>query len=172
MAFWYASSSFTRFGIDCMISPTCSRLLNELPHLTEERIRAQEVKKDTRVFVCFGNPPYDQEEHDPLDEIGQRLIFCSIYSSSAASTKMLGLKRRQRVPAGTTVELWLGISSDESIRMKTSRDRWIEMIQARVNATSLVGVPWTDVSDETKVSCDQPPLDAPTDEFSVQGRAN
>ena len=58
---------------------------------------------------------------------------------------MLGLKRRQRVPAGTTVELWLGISSDEAIRMKTSRDRWIEMIQARVNTTSLVGVPWTDL---------------------------
>ncbi len=62
--------------------------------------------------------------------------------------EMLGLKRRQRVPAGTTVELWLGISSDEAISMKTSRDRWIEMIQTRVNTTSLVGVLWTDVSDE------------------------
>ena len=40
--------------------------------LTEERSRAQEVKKDTRVFVCLGNPPYDREEHNPLDEIGQR----------------------------------------------------------------------------------------------------
>ena len=40
--------------------------------LTEERKRAQEVKKDTRVFVCLGNPPYNREEHDPLDEIGQR----------------------------------------------------------------------------------------------------
>ena len=52
------------------------------------------------------------------------------------------------MPAGTTVELWLGISSDEAISMKTSRDRWIEMIQTRVNTTSLVGVLWTDVSDE------------------------
>ena len=40
--------------------------------LTEERKRAQEVKKDTRVFVCLGNPPYDREEHDPLDEVAQR----------------------------------------------------------------------------------------------------
>ena len=40
--------------------------------LTEERKRAQEIKKDTRVFVCLGNPPYDREEHDPLDEIGLR----------------------------------------------------------------------------------------------------
>ena len=39
--------------------------------------------------------------------------------------EMLGLKPRQRVPAGTTVELWLGISTDEAHRMNTSRDRWI-----------------------------------------------
>ena len=39
--------------------------------------------------------------------------------------ELLGLKPRQRVPAGTTIELWLGISTDEAIRMKTSRDRWM-----------------------------------------------
>ena len=39
---------------------------------------------------------------------------------------LLGLRKRQRVPAGTAVELWLGISTDEAIRMKDSRDRWIE----------------------------------------------
>ena len=39
--------------------------------------------------------------------------------------ELLGLRKRQRVPSGTTVELWLGISTDEAIRMKTSRDRWI-----------------------------------------------
>ena len=39
--------------------------------LTEERSRAQKVKKDTRVFVCLGNPPYDREERDPNDR-GQR----------------------------------------------------------------------------------------------------
>ena len=36
--------------------------------------------------------------------------------------ELLGLSRGQRVPAETTVELWLGISTDEAIRMKTSRD--------------------------------------------------
>ena len=40
--------------------------------------------------------------------------------------EMLGLRPRQRVPSGISVELWLGISTDEAIRMKTSRDRWIE----------------------------------------------
>ena len=39
--------------------------------------------------------------------------------------EMQGLRPRQRVPAGTTVELWLDMSADEAIRMKTSRDRWI-----------------------------------------------
>ncbi len=39
--------------------------------------------------------------------------------------ELLGLSRGQRVPADTTVELWLGISTDEAIRMTTSRDRWI-----------------------------------------------
>ena len=40
--------------------------------LTEERTRAQAVKKDTRVFVCLGNPPYDREERDSLDDTGPR----------------------------------------------------------------------------------------------------
>lgn len=39
--------------------------------------------------------------------------------------ELLGLQPRQRVPAGTEVELWLGISTDEAIRMKNSRDRWM-----------------------------------------------
>ena len=40
--------------------------------LNDERNRAQEVKKDTRVFVCLGNPPYDREEWDPSDDAGRR----------------------------------------------------------------------------------------------------
>ncbi len=41
-------------------------------HLTEERERAQHVKKDMRVFVCLGNPPYDREEQDPDEDTGKR----------------------------------------------------------------------------------------------------
>ena len=36
--------------------------------LTKERTRAQEVKKETRVFVCLGNPPYDREERTSQDD--------------------------------------------------------------------------------------------------------
>ena len=39
---------------------------------------------------------------------------------------LLGLTKGQRVPSATAVELWLGISTDEAIRIKPSRDRWIQ----------------------------------------------
>ena len=39
--------------------------------------------------------------------------------------ELLGLRRGQRVPRGVNVEVWLGISTDEAIRMKSSRDRWV-----------------------------------------------
>ena len=39
--------------------------------------------------------------------------------------ELLGLRRGQRVTHGVSVEVWLGISTDEAIRMKTSRDRWV-----------------------------------------------
>ena len=39
--------------------------------------------------------------------------------------ELLGLRKGQRVPSGTMVELWLGISTDEAVRMKGSRERWM-----------------------------------------------
>ena len=39
--------------------------------------------------------------------------------------ELLGLRKGQRVLSGTMVELWLGISTDEAVRMKDSRDRWV-----------------------------------------------
>lgn len=38
---------------------------------------------------------------------------------------LLGLGYRERVPDGLFVDLWIGISTDEVIRMKPSRQRWI-----------------------------------------------
>ena len=40
--------------------------------LTDERRRAQQVKKDTRVVVCIGNPPYDREQRELDDDEGRR----------------------------------------------------------------------------------------------------
>ncbi len=39
--------------------------------------------------------------------------------------ELLGVRPRRRVPAGTTVELWLGISTDEFSRTRPSRERWM-----------------------------------------------
>lgn len=38
--------------------------------------------------------------------------------------ELLGLVPRQRVPKGVSVEMWIGISTDEAIRMKPARDKW------------------------------------------------
>ena len=40
--------------------------------LTEERARAQTIKKDTRVMVCIGNPPYDRQNIEPDSDAEQR----------------------------------------------------------------------------------------------------
>ena len=57
--------------------------------------------------------------------------------------ELLGLRPRQRVPAGTIVEVWLGISTDEAIRMKDSRDRWMTnrypLIEAGMSRTDCAG---------------------------------
>ena len=39
---------------------------------------------------------------------------------------LLGLGYRERVPDGLFIDLWIGISTDEVIRMKQSRQGWIE----------------------------------------------
>ena len=38
---------------------------------------------------------------------------------------LLGLKKGQRMPVGTQVETWIGISKDELIRAKESRTKWV-----------------------------------------------
>ena len=40
--------------------------------LTSEHERAQQVKRQTRIFVCLGNPPYDREQLDPDEDNGKR----------------------------------------------------------------------------------------------------
>ena len=42
-----------------------------------------------------------------------------------AVQKLLGFKPRQILSAETTVEMWLGITTDEAIRVKSSRNWWI-----------------------------------------------
>ena len=73
-------------------------------------------------------PVYLKGSHGQGDGMGRRQ--CTEHYKIAPVRRkirtLLGLTKGQRVPADTAVELWLGISTDEAIRMKPSRDRWIQ----------------------------------------------
>ena len=75
--------------------------------LTEERTRAQAVKKDTRVFVCLGNPPYDREERDPLDDTGPRKGGWVRHGEEGADATQAILEdfRRPAIEAGHSIHL-------------------------------------------------------------------
>ncbi len=72
-------------------------------------------------------PVYLKGRDGENDGIGRRQCTTN-YKISPIHNKireLLGLRKGQRVPSGTMVELWLGISTDEAVRMKDSRDRWV-----------------------------------------------
>lgn len=48
--------------------------------------------------------------------------------------ELLGLKYRQRAPKEIAVRQWLGISTDEAMRMKPSRDAWVENVWPLIDA--------------------------------------
>ena len=39
--------------------------------------------------------------------------------------ELLGVGKRQHVPKGVTVKQWIGISTDESLRMKPAKEKWL-----------------------------------------------
>jgi hypothetical protein len=51
--------------------------------------------------------------------------------------RLLGLAKKERVPAGVVVEQWLGISTDEMQRMKDAKNPWVRnrfpLIEARMS---------------------------------------
>ena len=91
-----------------------------------EDVRSLTSHSGSRSYVDI--PVYLKGRDGEGDGIGRRQCTDNykIRPIRRRMRELLGLRPRQRVPAGTTVELWLGISTDEAIRMKTSRDRWIE----------------------------------------------
>ena len=66
--------------------------------LTEERKRAQDVKKDVRVFVCLGNPPYDREEQDPNEATGKRKGGWVRYGDEETGGNRTGYSHTRRFP--------------------------------------------------------------------------
>ena len=59
--------------------------------LTQERTRAQKIKKNTKVFVCLGNPPYDRD-----NAVRRRT---SRYGERAVGSGMGMMRRTHRHPS-------------------------------------------------------------------------
>ena len=57
-----------------------------------------------------------------------------IYPIRKKLRNLLGLKYRQRAPKEIAVRQWLGISTDEAMRMKPSRDAWVENVWPLIEA--------------------------------------
>ena len=90
-----------------------------------EDVKALTNHSGSRSYVDI--PVYLKGRDGQGDGIGRRQCTTNykIRPIRRRIRELLGLRPRQRVPAGTTVELWLGISTDEAMRMKDSRDRWM-----------------------------------------------
>ena len=90
-----------------------------------EDVRALTNHSDSPNYVDI--PVYLKGRDGQGDGIGRRQCTAN-YKIRPITRKirdLLGLRPRQRVPSGTVVELWLGISTDEFSRTRTSRERWM-----------------------------------------------
>ena len=90
-----------------------------------EDVKALTNHSDSANYVDI--PVYLKGRDGQADGIGRRQCTTNykIRPIRGKMRELLGVRPRRRVPAGTTVELWLGISTDEFSRTRTSRDRWI-----------------------------------------------
>ena len=112
-------------GIEAAVGRTVSCPLVDNGRSLREDVKALTNHSGSQNYVDI--PVYLKGRDGEGDGIGRRQCTDN-YKIRPIRKKirdLLGLKPRQRVPSGVTVELWLGISTDEAIRMKTSRDRWI-----------------------------------------------
>jgi hypothetical protein len=103
-----------------------------------------EIKRLTngRMATCRVTAGNIKEDHIAgLNTTGQRFAGMPLFSGAGMGRRqctneykiqplkkkvrsMLGLEKGQRVPKTQQVETWLGISTDESLRLKPSRDKW------------------------------------------------
>ena len=109
-------------------------LAGQLPFPMHVVDNGRSLREDVKVLTNHSGsrnyvdiPVYLKGRNGEGDGIGRRQCTTNykIRPIRRRIRELLGLRPRQRVPAGTMVELWLGISTDEAIRMKDSRDRWM-----------------------------------------------
>lgn len=110
-------------------------LANEIEFPLHAVNGGRSLREDAKALVNHsGNPNfveipvYLKGRDGQADGIGRRQCTDSykIRPIRRKIRQLLDLEPRQRVPSDTVVEMWLGISTDEAMRMRTSRDRWIE----------------------------------------------
>lgn len=98
-----------------------------------------------------------QDHINGLNSTGQRFAAMPLFTSGGGMGRrqctreykiepierklreLIGLKPRQRAPKQVTVEQWIGISTDEAVRMKPSRHGWIDhrwpLIESSISRT-------------------------------------
>ena len=88
-------------------------------------VRALTNHSDSPNYVDI--PVYLKGRDGQSDGIGRRQCTTNykIRPITRKIRELVGLRPRQRVPAGTGVELWLGISTDEFSRTRPARERWM-----------------------------------------------
>ena len=88
-------------------------------------VRALTNHSDSPNYVDI--PVYLKGRDGQSDGIGRRQCTTNykIRPITRKIRELVGLRPRQRVPAGTVVELWLGISTDEFSRTRPARERWM-----------------------------------------------
>ncbi len=94
-------------------------------HSLHEDVKAFTNHSCSRSYVNI--PVYFKGRDGHGDGIGRRqwITNYKVRPIRLRIRKLLGLQPQQRVPATTTVEMWLGISTDEAILMNISRERWM-----------------------------------------------
>ena len=130
-----------------------------------EDVKALTNYSGSRSYVDI--PVYLKGRDGQGDGIGRRQCTDNykIRPTRRRMRELLGLRPRQRVPSGVGVDLWLGISTDEAIRMRTSRDAWIRNRYPLIEAGMCRG----DCADWWAARCARPPGTLGLRRLSVPG---
>ena len=111
----------------------CPLITVERSNIREDLIRAANpIKGSNEEHKSFAgrvpNPPLFAAR--PGGKVGMLYRQCThdykVIPIQKEMRRILGVKPRHRVKKGTIVEQWIGISTDEAMRMKKARLPWIE----------------------------------------------
>ena len=99
-----------------------------------EDVKAR-VNHDGRPFDTL--PLYLRDEHGKTQGLSKRQCTTNYKIMPIRQTirsKLLGLAPRQRVKKDTMVEQWMGISTDETMRIKPSGEKWLLNVYPLIDA--------------------------------------